>query len=477
MTALRKLAGDTLLYGLGSMIPRFLVFILFPVHTHVFEPGEYGVFTYLMAIVAFMNVVYTFGMETAYFRFATKPGADPAKVFNIALTAVGTISFVLSASFILASSSLSDLLDARQDHIIWLSVILFIDNVSSIPFAKLRLEKKALRFALFRLINAAVFIGLNLYFFYVAFDPAIGIGYIFIANIASASLYLIYFLKDFARWRPTFDRQIFPEMVGYSYPIMLTGLAAMNNEFFSRVSLERLLPDNFYPGRSSEYAVGILGACTRLAVLMNLTVQAFKMAAEPFFFSQAGEKDSPALFARVNHYFTVFCCLILLGVGINLDVLKYLMDEAYWEGIIVIVPLLLGYMLLGIYYNLTVWYKLTDKTYYGTIITIGGAALTILLNFLFIPIAGYLGSAWASAAVYGVMTIACYLLGQKYYPIPYHVTRDVMYIGLTTLLVYGVNSISPADLTISIPLHAGVVLLWCLAVYLLERRSLQALRT
>jgi len=459
---------------MGSIVPRFLVFFLFPIHTHVFDPEEYGVFTYLMAIVAFLNVVYSFGMETTYFRFATKPGADPQRVFNIALTAVGTISIVLSGFFIAASQSLSTLLGARQEHIIWLAIIVFIDNVASIPFARLRLEKKALRFALFRIINAAMFVGLNLYFLFFAYDPAIGIGYIFISNLASAGLYIVYFIKDFVQWRPAFDKEIFPDMLGYSFPIMLTGLAAMNNEFFSRVSLERWLPDNFYPGRSSAYAVGVLGACYRFAVLMNLTVQSFRMAAEPFFFSHAGNKDSPELFARVNHYFIVFCCLILLAVGVNLDVLKYLMDEAYWEGLDIVVPLLLGYMFLGIYYNLTVWYKLTDKTYYGTIITVGGAAFTILLNFLLIPIAGYLGSTWASAIVYALMMVVCYAVGQKYYPVPYQVIRDLSYIGVTTFMVYLVNSISPRELVISVPLHVGVVAVWIAAVYWIERKSLKA---
>jgi O-antigen/teichoic acid export membrane protein len=482
LTALKKLAGDTLLYGVGSMVPRFLVFFLFPIHTHIFAPEEYGVFTKLMAYVAFLNVIYSFGMETTYLRFATKAGADQQRVFNIALTTVGIISLVLSVSVIVASGSLAVILSDNegyilpQQYIIWLAIIVFIDNVASIPFARLRLEKKAVRFALFRVINAAVFVGLNLYFLYVSFDSAIGIGYIFISNLVSAGLYIIYFFKDFVRWRPTFDRELFPEMLGYSYPIMLTGLAAMNNEFFSRTTLQRWLPDNFYPGKTSDYALGILGACYRFAVLMNLTVQSFRLAAEPFFFSQAGNKDSPELFARINHFFVIFCCLILLAVGINMDVLKYLMDEPYWEGIGVVVPLLLGYMFLGIYYNVTVWYKLTDKTYFGTIITVGGALLTILLNYLLIPIAGYMGSAWASVIVYGFMTAACYLLGQKYFPIPYHVARDLFYIASTTALVYGINSVSPADLFVSIPFHSGVILLWLLAVYLLERKSLQAMR-
>jgi O-antigen/teichoic acid export membrane protein len=459
------------------MIPRFLIFFLFPIYLHVFNPEEYGVFTYVMSIVAFLNVLYTFGMETTYFRFATKPGADPQRIYNIALTAVGTISLVLSTSFILASASLAVLVGAKQEHIVIMSIVLFLDNVSAIPFARLRLEKKSLRFALFRIINALVFVGFNLYFLFVAFDPGVGIGYIFISNLLSASLYLVYFFKDFMQWRPRFDREIFPEMLGYSYPIMLTGLAAMNNEFFSRVSLERWLPEGFYPGRSSAYAVGILGASYRFAVLMNLTVQAFKMAAEPFFFSHAGNKDSPELFGRVNHYFIVFCCLILLAVGINMDVLKFLMDEAYWEGIGVVVPLLLGYMFLGIYYNLTVWYKLTDKTIYGTLITAGGAILTIVLNLALIPLAGYMGSSWASVAVYAVMMTACYALGQKFYPIPYRVGRGLAYIVATTLLVYAVNAVSPANLLWSVPFHIGVIVLWFLAVYLLERKSLHELGT
>jgi O-antigen/teichoic acid export membrane protein len=458
------------------MVPRFLVFFLFPFYLHVFNPEEFGVFTYVMSIVAFLNVIYTFGMETTYFRFATKPGADQQRVFNVALTAVGTLSLLLSATFIIMSESLAGLIGARKEHIIIMSIVLFLDNVSAIPFARLRLEKKSLRFAMYRIINASVFVGLNLYFLFVAYDPSVGIGHIFLSNLMSASLYLVYFFRDFLRWRPAFDREIFPDMLGYSYPIMLTGLAAMNNEFFSRVSLERWLPEGFYPGRSSAYAVGVLGASYRFAVLMNLTVQAFKMAAEPFFFAQSGNKDSPELFARVNHYFIIFCCLILLGVGINMDVLKYLMDESYWEGIVVVTPLLLGYMFLGIYYNITVWYKLTDRTFYGTIITVGGALLTIALNYILIPLAGYIGSAWASVAVYAVMTVACYALGQKHYPIPYAVGSGLTYIVATTVLVYAVNAFSPADLMLSVPFHIGVIALWALAVYLMERKTLHELR-
>lgn len=478
MTKIRKLAGETVLYGLGNIVPRFLNFFLFPFHLRFFPPEEYGVFTYLMSIVAFLNVIYTFGMETAYFRYAMKPGADAKRIFNIALTAVATISFALSALFIVFSSSIANALSigGQRDYIIWLSIILFVDNVSAIPFARLRLEKRPLQFAFFKILNVIVLVGFNFYFLFVIFDPSFGIGYVFLANLIANSLYIVFFFKTFITWRPTFDREIFPEMLRYSYPITLTGLAAMNNEFFSRISLEKWLPDNFYPGKSSAYAVGVLGASYRFAVLMNLTITAFRMAAEPFFFSNASEKDSPVLFARVNHYFTVFCCLILLVVGINMDILKYLMDEAYWGGVVVVVPLLLGYLFLGVYYNMTVWYKLTDKTLYGTLITVGGALLTILLNFLVIPLAGFEGSSWASVVVYAAMVVVCYLLGQKFYPIPYTVGKDLLYIMVTTLIVYIVNAAQMGSQSLATGFHILIIVLWALAVYLLERKSLQELR-
>lgn len=471
MTKIRKLAGDTILYGLGNIVPRFMNFILFPIHTNFrgFDPADFGVFTLLMSFVAFMNVLYSFGMETTYFRFATKPGADPKKVFNAALTIVIIVSTVLSGSMIaFAGPIVNGLGTGHSDFIIWLALIMFIDNVSSVPFARLRLENRPLQFAIYRIANIVVVVALNLYFLFVVYDPAVGIGYLFLAMLIANSMYLVFFFRSFIKWRPVYDREISSSMLSYSYPIVLTGLMGMTNEFFSRISLEKWLPEGFYPGRSSEYAVGVFGASYRYAQLLNLVVMAYRMAAEPFFFNNAQDKESPQLFARLNHYFVIVCCFIMLGIAINMDVLKYLMGPSYWEGIVVVVPLLLGYLFFGIYYNMTVWYKLTDKTIYGTYITVGGAVLTIVLNFIFIPMYGYLGSAWVTAIVFFAMMAACYMLGQKFYPIPYPILTDAMYIIGTTVLVYLVNSYVFDNLILGVVVHGLVLFAWLGVAYFLN---------
>jgi O-antigen/teichoic acid export membrane protein len=258
--------------------------------------------------------------------------------------------------------------------------------------------------------------------------------------------------------------------------MLLTGLAGMTNEMFSRQTLDWWLPENFYPGQSPEYALGVFGACYKLAVLMSLAVQAFRYAAEPFFFSNASDKESPQLFARVNHYFIIVCCILLLGVVINLDILKYLLgDSQYWEGLPVVPILLLGYLFYGVYYNLNVWFKLTDKTYYGTIIMVTGAFITIVANYYLIPVAGYMGSSWATLTCYFTMTAICYVLGQKYYPIPYDVPKSLSYIVFTTLLAYAVNSIFIENQWAATSFHILVLLAYLFIVYLIEKKGLRSL--
>jgi O-antigen/teichoic acid export membrane protein len=473
MGKLKRLAGETVLYGLGNIVPRLLNFLLFPIHTAFFAPEEYGVFTYLMSAVAMVNVLYSFGMETAYFRFATKPDADPKRIFNIAQTVVVTISILLSALFLVSTNTLAQELGVpdRPHYIYWLIGILFIDSIVTIPFARLRLEKKPLQFASFRIANIVLLTSLNVVFLYSFYDASIGIGYIILANLIANTFYIFFFSKTLFTWRPAYSKEISPAMFRYAYPVMLTGLAGMTNEFFSRLALEKWLPKNFYLGKSSAYAVGVLGAAYKFSVFMNLAVQAFRMAAEPFFFAQASNKNSPALFAKVNHYFVVVCCFIMIAIAINVDVLKYifLQREEYWEGLVVVAPLLLGYLLLGVYYNFTVWFKLTDKTYYGTIITIGGALLTIAINYLLIPSFGYAGSSWATVICFFCMVVVCYLLGQKFYPIPYRIGTDAAYILVTFSLIYMVNAINISNQIVATVFHAGVLALYTGVVYFIEK--------
>lgn len=495
MSKISKLAGETALYGLGSIVPRFLNFLLFPLHTRVFNPEDYGVVSYLYVFVAFLNIVYTFGMETAYFRFATKEGNDPKKIFNIAQTTVVVLSLALSGIFILFAKPLAASLSiaGKEHYIIWLSIIMFIDGVVALPFARLRLEKKPLKFAFARIVNVLILMGLNIYFFVIAdwlvqggisFDikrlteaaateNRYGIEYVFLANLIANAFYILFFIKILASWRPKIDKEIFASMFKYAYPVMLTGLAGMTNEMFSRWTLEWWLPDNFYAGKSSMYAIGVFSAAYKYAVIMNLAIQAFRFAAEPFFFSNAKDKNSPALFAKVNHFFVIVTSFILLAVTINIDLLKFLVGgESYYEGLVTVPILLAGYLFLGVYYNFSVWFKLTDKTYYGTLITVGGAILTIALNFALIPVWGYVGSSWASLACYFSMAVACYLIGQKYYPIPYNVVAGFGYILFAVALIYITSIVAIDNQSVSTGFHLGIMLLYVSVAYFLERKKI-----
>ena len=470
---LKKLAGQTVLYGMGSILPRMLNFLLVPLHTiNAYSREEYGVVTQLMAIVAVVNVVFMFGMETTFFRFSTKEGADRKKIFNIAQTVIMLISVPLSILFIILASPIATSLDISNhpEFITYLTLVMLIDALVAIPFAQLRLTNQALKFAALKIINVVIIIGLNLYFLKVIYDPAVNVGYVFIANLAANSFFILFFLKELIRWRPAFDKEMTPVMLRYSYPIMLTGVAGMFNEMFSRFTLDWWLPENFYANQTKKEALGVFGACYKFAVFMNLGIQAFRYAAEPFFFSNASDNNSPQLFARINHYFIITCCVVLLAISINLDILRYFIGKEFWIGLPVVPVLLLAYLFLGVYYNFSVWFKLTDKTQYGTFITLGGAIITLVANYFLIPSFGYMGSSWAAVLCYFLMTVMCYGIGQRFYPIPYSIWKGLGYIVTTVLIVELVNTITIANLWLSVGFHAGVILAFIVVVYFIERR-------
>jgi O-antigen/teichoic acid export membrane protein len=474
---LKRLAGETALYGMGSILPRVLNFLLVPLHTiNMFDQAEYGQITKLYAFVGVINIVYMFGMETAFFRFSTKPEADRQRIFNLSQTTVITISLLLSVVFISFSSSIARgfHIDEHPEFIIWLTLTMFVDALVAIPFARLRLEKKAFLFALAKVVNVSVLIALNFYFLKINFDPAIGIGYVFLANLIANSLFILFFIKTIFSWRPVWDKTISPQLLHYAYPVMITGIAGMINEMFSRSMLDWWLPEDFYPGITREEAGGIFGACYKFAVFMNLGIQAFRYAAEPFFFSNAADKNSPALFAKVNHYFIIAGCVVLLGISINMDIFKFLVGEKFWSGIHIVPVLLLAFLFLGIYYNLSVWFKLTDKTYFGTIITVIGAIITIVGNFILIPIAGYFGSSVAALLCYFSMAVICYGVGQRYYPIPYTITKDLGYILVTYTVILLVNTVQLEQRWINFGFHAIVLIAFCGVIYFIERKGLQA---
>jgi len=473
VSKLKRLAGETVLYGLGSIFPRMLNFLLLPLHTiNMFSEAEYGEITKLYAFVGVINIVYMFGMETAYFRFATKPGADAKRIFNLAQTSVviisGTITFLLIA---FATPITASLQISNSQFVTWLALTMLVDAIVAIPFAQLRLEKKPLLFATAKILNVLVLIGLNYYFLKISFDPEVGVGYVFLANLLANACFLFFFVKTVLSWRLAWDKSLSPQMFQYAYPVMITGVAGMINEMFSRTMMEWRLPENFYDGINSKEAGGIFGVSYKFAVFMNLGIQAFRYAAEPFFFSNAQDKNSPALFAKVNHYFIISCCVVLLGIGINLDLIKFLTDEDFRMGMSIVPVLLLAYLFLGIYYNLSIWFKLTDKTYYGTVITVIGAVITIASNYILIPMYGLMGSAVAALLCYSFMAIICYWLGQRNYPIPYTVSKDVGYIIFTYSILSIVNEIVIDNQWLSFGFHMMVIIVFLGFIYVVERKT------
>lgn len=473
MHKLKRLAGETVLYGLGSILPRVLNFLLLPLHTkNMFDQAEYGQITKLYAFVGVINIVYMFGMETAFFRFSTKPDADKQHIFNLSQTTVFSISLFLSIVFIFFSSPIASAFNiaSHPEFITWLTLTMLVDALVAIPFARLRLEKKAMTFAFVKILNVLVLIGLNYYFLKLNFNPEVGIGYVFLANLIANSLFILFFIKTFLSWRPAWDKTISPHMLQYAYPVMITGVAGMINEMFSRSMLDWWLPENFYPNTTREEAGGIFGACYKFAVFMSLGIQAFRYAAEPFFFSNAADKNSPELFARVNHYFVIVCCLVLLGITINLDFIKlFFIGKQYWAGLGIVPVLLLAYLFLGIYYNMSVWFKLSNMTHYGTLITLIGAFITVIGNFLLIPIAGYMGSSIAALLCYFTMTVVCYLIGQRYFPIPYTIAKDGGYIIVTYGIATLVAGIIFSNWWVNLGFDLIVILIYSGVIFLIER--------
>ena len=495
MSVLKKLAGETALYGVSSILGRVIYWFLVPLHTYVFlRPGELSSNTELYSWVALFSVIYTFGMETAFFRFANRSSEHRQDYFNQALTAISVVSVLFSGLLILAAPTLSDLLDypGESSNIVYLALIVAIDAIVAIPFARLRLEKKAKKFVQIKIVNIVVNVLLNIFFLLICRDislgkylpslqplgaflyrPEIGPGYIFIANLIANACFL-FLLKDaFKGFQFTWKGVLFNEMWVYAYPILILGLAGTVNQMADRWFLRHLLPKGFYPNLTSEDALGIYGSCYKLSVFMSLAIQSFRYAADPFFFSRAEDKNAPQLLALVMKWFVVVCVILWVGVSLNIDFLgHYMLSKAYRVGLPVVPILLLANLFLGVYYNLAFWFKLTDKTQYGTLITFIGATLTVILNITFIPTAGYLACAWAFLVSSVVMCILCYLLGEKHYPVPYHVLSALGYIVSAGLLIYGASFVKISNLWVSLPYHLSLCLLYGCGVLLIERDSI-----
>jgi len=490
MVLLKKLAAETVLYGASSILGRFLNYLLVPLYTTVFSPGEYGIVTELYAYVAFLNILYVYGLETAYFRFSTKEGFKEKEVFNVSFTAILFTSAIFSLVLSLFSTEIAVLLEypGKNHLIMWLAAILAIDAIVAIPFARLRLQNRAQYFIIVKLISIFVNIALNLfflvylpyclnnfgelpYFFEGIYKSTWGVEYIFISNLIANALILFMLLPTGSKLKLNFSFAMISPLLKYAYPFIFVGLAGVTNEMLSRAILKYRLPIDYYDNLSNIAALGIFGACYKLAVFMTLAVQAFRYAAEPFFFAQAENKNSPTIFARVMHWYIIFASFIFFAISINLDIIGivFLRNPEYREGLYIVPYLLMGGLFLGIYYNLSIWYKLTDKTIYGAVLSGIGAFITITFNILLIPYLGFLGSAITTLLSYAVMTILSYTIGKRYLNIPYKVGKAIFYILFAFIMVFSNTYLE--DLYPAWIIRISMIIAFLFTILIFERKN------
>ncbi len=444
MSIIKKLAGQTAVYGLSSIAGRFLNYLLVTLHTRVMSVEEYGVSAYFYALIPFAAVFFSYGMETAFFRFYQKED-NKAKVFSTAFTAVALVSIILGALIFFSAPALAHASknEGRANFFRLVAIILAADAVTTIPFAWLRQQNRPMRFALLRLLNIGVIIGLNLLFYLIvpflasrslaAPMDATGVSsvWMFVANLIGSVCILPFFVSELKFLKEGFDKVLWQQMFKYAFPVLFMGFAGMINETLDRVLLKYMIADPSV----ADYQIGIYSGNYKLSIIITLFIQAFRYAAEPFFFAEAGKADAPKTYASVMQYFILLCACIFAGVLLYLNILKHLISERYYEGLHVVPVLLMANICLGAYYNLSVWYKITDRTRLGALVSIIGAAVTITLNIILIPLYGYTGSAWATLICYASMAAMSYYLGQKYYPIPYNVKRIFAYL-FAALSVY-----------------------------------------
>ena len=487
MSLIKKLAGETAVYGLSSIVGRLLNYLLFPLYTSVLAVSEYGVSSAFYAYASFGAVIFSYGMETAFFRYYQKYD-EKEKVFSTA-----TISLIVSSLFIalllfLLVNPLAIWTKnvGRETLFYYLFFILAADAISSLPFAWLRQNGKAKKFAALRLLNIGTNILLNLFFYLLCpymiknghsifsafYQPENGVKYMFLINLVSSLIVFPFFYKEFALLRFGFDKKIWKEMVFYAFPLIFMGFAGMINETLDRILLKNLLPDAYY----AEQQVGIYSGNYKLAILISLFIQAFRFAAEPFFFSRMKEQDATKTYAAVMNYFVMVCCTIFLGVVFYLDIFKQLLrNKTYWEGLHVVPILLMANVFLGIYYNLSIWYKLSNKTKMGAAVALIGAAITLILNYLWIPTYSYTGSAWATLICYFSMCAVSYLLGQKYYPVPYDLKKIALYI-FGTLAFYALSDylahLFEGHFVLKMLVNTLLLITYTGGLFLLEKRNL-----
>lgn len=438
MANLKALAKDTAIYGLSSIVGRFLNYLLVPLYTAKLSAasGGYGIITNMYAVVALMLVLLTFGMETTFFRFANKEGENPVRVYSTTLISVGFVGLLFIALTLLFISPISLVMGyAEHPSYVWvMAITVAIDAFLCIPFAYLRQQKKAIKFAALKLLNIAMSICLNVVYF--AMMDGNDVGYAFYINLFCSAMLALCMLKKLTGFRYVLDTALLRRMLSYSWPILVLGIAGILNQ-----TADKILFPYIYKGANMNEQLGIYGACSKIAMIMAMITQAFRYAYEPFVFGNAKERDSKEMYAKAMRNFIIFTLLAFLAVMAYLNILRYIIGKDYWTGLRVVPIVMAAEMMMGIYFNLSFWYKLIDKTIWGAIFSGIGCAVLIAVNVIFVPKYGYMACAWGGFAGYGTAMLVSYFVGQRYYKIDYPLKDIAVYtllaIGLLAAIHYG----------------------------------------
>lgn len=480
MTGLKSLAKDTAIYGLSSILGKFLNWCFVFLYINVLRStSDYGIVTNLYAYMALLLIILTYGMETGFFRFANdKENNNPMRVYSTTLISIATTSALFIAIVALFLNPISTIMGYPngQECVMMLAIIIAIDAFISIPFAYLRYQKRAIRFASLKLINIALNIALNLFFFllcpyiyernpeavswFFSYDKLVY--YIFVSNLISSVATLLMLLPQLRGFKYTFDKKLWHTMLRYSLPILVLGIAGIMNQTFDKMFYPILAANR--PAYMEE--LGIYGAVFKIAIVMVMFTQAFRFAYEPFIFAKNKNEqgDAKTTYALTMKYFIITSLLIFLGVMYYIDIVSFLMPPAYFKGIHIVPVIMAAEVFFGVIFNLSLWYKLTDRTQWGAYLSIFGFVILATVNILFVPQYGYVACAWASFACYFAMMVASYLIGQHYYPIKYPLKEIGAYTLLAAIL-YVAGMYTPIENTIvKYALRTALLIIYLVAV-------------
>ena len=440
MGGLKSLAKDTAIYGVSSIVGRFLNYLLVPIYTISMpaSTGGYGIITNMYAITALLLVLLTCGMETGFFRFANKGGEDPVKVYSTTLLTVGAISLSFLAVCLLFLEPIAGVM-GYEEHPWYLGMMLIViamDAIQAIPFAYLRYKNRPIKFAALKMLFIFASIILNIVYF--VFMKGTNVGAAFLINLICTSLVMLCLISELRGFRYTLD--LMKRMFRYSFPILILGIAGILNQVVDKIIFPFVYPDPV----EADVQLGIYGATSKIAMIMAMFTQAFRFAYEPFVFGKSKEKDNRQMYAQAMKFFIIFTLLAFLTVMFYLDILRYVIGRDYWEGLKVVPIVMAAEMFMGVYFNLSFWYKLTDETKWGAYFSLTACTIVILMNVFLIPVYGYMACAWAGFTGYAVAMLLSYFVGQKKYPIAYDLKSIGGYV-LLALMIYVAGEWIPVD--------------------------------